>query len=269
MSAEKIMSIRLEFDPGISLLLSADELSFDYGPGMAGPPPEMRRLDAIRPSLRDPGCSGPDPVYGIAMDIRRETDLQLLQERMLLFGAVVYASGQLGREPVRSQGHLHAIAAHSGWSPPEIFEIWSGTAIVYAQQRVADDPGRCIAVVARPGDQVVVPPGWAHCVINADPTCRMAFGAWCDRQYGFEYAAVRARHGLAWFPVLNEAESMEWEPNPHYGPSRLETRGPREYSELGLDAHRPLYCQFIDDPNSVMFVAEPQRAVEVWPGFVP
>lgn len=263
------MSIPFEFDPGIPLRLSANELSFEYGPGLVGPVPEMRRLDAIRPSLRDPECSGPDPVYGIAMDIHREQDLPQLSDRMLLFGAVVYAAGQLGSEPVRSQGHVHAVAAHSGWSPPEIFEIWSGTAIVYAQRHAADDPGTCIAVTAHPGEKVVVPPGWAHCVINADPTRRMAFGAWCDRQYGFEYAAVRARHGLAWFPVLNHDGSIRWQPNPHYHRSQLETRGTRAYSELGLSASRPLYRQFIDDPDSVLFVAEPQRARDLWPTFIP
>src|SRR6202167_5312917 len=84
-----------------------------------------------------------------------------------LFGVVVYASGRLGDEPVRSQGHIHAIAPHCGWSTPEVFEIWEGRAIVYAQESAEDDPGRCFAVTAGPGDKVVVPPGWAHAVINA------------------------------------------------------------------------------------------------------
>src|SRR5580704_8359921 len=128
------MSIPLEFDPGFPLSLSDRVLGFDYGDGVFGPEPEMRRLDSIRPSLRDPQCSGPDPVYGIAMDVGCEVDRAALMERMLLFGAVVYAPGQLGDEPVRSQGHVHAIAPHSGWSPPEIFEVWSGTAIIYAQE---------------------------------------------------------------------------------------------------------------------------------------
>ena len=34
-----------------------------------------------------------------------------------------------------------ALAPHSGWSPPEVFEIWTGPAIVYAQERAADNPG--------------------------------------------------------------------------------------------------------------------------------
>ena len=32
----------------------------------------------------------------------------------------------------------------------------------------------------------------------------MSFGAWCDRQYGFDYRGVRAHRGLAWFPTFNE-----------------------------------------------------------------
>lgn len=263
------MSAQLEFDPGLALKLSDNDLAFEYGDGIFGPEPEMRRLDAIRPSLRDPQCSGPDPVYGIAMDIGREVDHPRLEQRMLLFGAVVYAQGALGEEPVRSQGHIHAVAAHSGWSPPEIFEIWSGTTIVYAQERAEDAPGRCIAITAHPGDQVVVPPGWAHCVINADRNKRMSFGAWCDRQFGFDYRGVRAHGGLAWFPVFDITGRIEWKPNPAYLLSSLERRKPRPYPELGLDASCSIYRQFVENPESVMFVSDPQRAAAYWPGFTP
>jgi glucose-6-phosphate isomerase len=263
------VSVPFEVDPGLPLSLSESCLAFEYGPGMFGPEVEMRRLDAIRPSLRDPQCDGPDPVYGIAMDIGRPCDRPILRERMLLFGAVVYASGSLGSEPVRSQGHVHAIAPHSGWSAPEIFEIWSGTAIVYAQQSDQNDPGRCVAVTARPGDHVVAPPGWAHCVINADPHKQMAFGAWCDRQYGFVYTGVRAHHGLAWFPILTDRNELEWQPNPHYRPSKLEQHVARSYPELGLDDSRSLYGQFIDHPDSVMCVPNPRRFAKCWPTFAP
>jgi glucose-6-phosphate isomerase len=263
------MSSPLEFDPGFPLRLIENSLALEYGPSVFGPEPEMRRLDAIRASLRNPQCSGPDPVYGIAMDIGLERDRSLLQQRFLLFGAVVYAAGTLGSEPVRSQGHIHAIAPHSGWSPPEIFEIWSGKAIVYGQQCAEDEPGRCIAVNAGPGDKVVMPPGWAHCVINADPNRPMAFGAWCDREYGFDYSGVRAHHGLAWFPLLSDAGSINWQANECYRRSTLEHHRPRPYPELGLDPSRSLYAQFSEDPDSMMFVADPQRAASCWPEFIP
>ncbi len=232
----------------LDVSLEQDQLSFKYGSGVVGPVAEFRSLDAIRPSLLDPHCSGPDPVYGIAMDVARERDLPLLKQRMLLYGIVAYAAGRLGQEPPRSQGHVHAIAPHSGWSPPELFEILEGTAIVYAQQSTNDDPGRCVAVIAEKGDKVVVPPAWAHCVINADPTRRMVFGAWCDRQYGFMYDGVRRHGGLAWFPVLTSTDEIEWRANPSYRAGNLEVHPARAYPELDLLHDCDIYRQFVENP---------------------
>lgn len=251
------------FDPGLDVTLRAGELAFEYGPGVVGPAAEMRRLDEIRASLRDPRCEGPDPVYGIAMDVCRRADETDLKRRSLLFGVVAYAGGRLGEEPVRSQGHIHAPAPHSGWSTPELFEIWEGRAIVYAQEFAEDEPGRCIAVEAGPGDQVVVPPGWAHCVINADPDTRMVFGAWCERQYGFLYDKVRAHDGLAWFPLLKNG-GIAWQANPRYRTSTITVREPRSYPELGLDAAVPIYAQYERNPEAMQWVSDPARAASLW-----
>lgn len=261
-------SAATRFDSGLEIALRPDELAFDYGSDVIGPAPEMRRLDDIRASLRDPDCSGPDPVYGIAMDVCRQSDAEDLRQRHLLFGVVAYASGRLGEEPVRSQGHIHAPAPHSGWSTPELFEIWEGRAIVYAQEFAEDDPGRCVAVKAGPGDQVVVPPGWAHCVINADEKTRMVFGALCERQYGFLYDAVRAHGGLAWFPLLRNGR-IEWQANPHYRKSSLSVHGPRSYPELGLDTTVPIYRQYQRDPEAVQWISEPPRMSALWPTLEP
>ena len=255
------------FDPKLGVRCSNDDLLFTYDEGVFGPDPEMRSLDAIRRSLRDPQCSGPDPVYSIVMDVGREQHRDELHRRMLLFGVVVYAAGRLGNEPVRSQGHIHAVAPHCNWSTPELFEIWEGRAIIYAQQRATDDPGRCVAIVANPGDKVVVPPEWAHAVINADPEHRMVFGAWCDRQYGFLYDQVRAHGGLAWFPILDAHNEIRWEGNPRYQQSTLEVRPAREYPELGLKSAVPIYEQFAADPNSMQWVSQPARVADLWPSF--
>jgi glucose-6-phosphate isomerase, archaeal len=259
---------RAEFNPGLDIQLQAGSLSFNYGEGVFGPTTELRRLDDIRKSLRDPDCSGPDPVYGIAMDVGKIAHAEELRRRFLLFGVVAYASGRLGLEPVRSQGHVHAVAPHCGSSTPELFEIWHGRAMVYAQEFVDDDPGRCIVVEAGPGDQVVVPPGWAHFVVNASPTETMLFAALCERQYGFVYDGVRTRGGLAWFPVVQNG-CIEWQPNPRYGSSSVQVRDPRPYPELDLDPRMPIYRQFEVDPERVQWVSFPDRAADVWARFEP
>lgn len=244
-------------------------MSFEYGPGIFGPQPEYRSLDAIRPSLRDSHSSGPDPVYAIAMDVGRNQDLPELKRRMLLFGVVMYAAGKLGEGPVRSQGHVHAIAPHCGWSTPELFEIWQGRAVVFGQEKSGDDPGRCVAVEAGPGDRVVMPPAWAHYVANVHPGSVLIFGAWCDRQYGFDYAQMRAHHGLAWFPEFAKDGRLSWQPNPRYSASSLEQRPARSYPDLGLSPDMPIYEHFRHDPESVQWISDPARMENLWPRFDP
>jgi glucose-6-phosphate isomerase len=236
---------------------------------MFGPVPEIRTLDSIRPSLRDPHCSGPEAVYAIAMDVGLEPHRRELQERMLLFGVVTYAAGRLGQEPVRSQGHVHRVSSHSGWSPPELYEVWSGKAVILMQEHAADDPGRCFAVYAGKGETVLVPPGWAHATISADPSVPLTFGAWCDREYGFEYAAVRARGGLAHFPLLSDDGRLRFEFNPRYARGTLVEKKPRTYSEFGIEPGVPIYEQFARNPGRFQFVSKPGEVREKWAEFTP
>ncbi len=115
----------------------------------------------------------------------------------------------------------------------------------------------------------MVPPQWAHCVINADPARRMVFGAFCDRQYGFVYDEIRAHGGLAWFPVLDQREEIRWEANPKYRASEISVRTTRPYPELGLRANTAMYEQFSSDPESLQWVSDPARVRDVWTDFQP
>ena len=86
----------MNFNPGFDILPTTQPMGFAYGPDVFGPIVENRSLDSIRKSLRDPNCSGPDPVYSIAMDVGKSEHLPLLQQLHLLYGAVTYAAGRLG-----------------------------------------------------------------------------------------------------------------------------------------------------------------------------
>jgi glucose-6-phosphate isomerase len=263
--------VSVRFDPGLDIGWDPATLDFRYGEDVFGPIPEKRSLEAIRGSLREPDCEGPPIVYSIAMDVGKKGHARELRGRMLLFGVVTYAAGRLGSEPVRSQGHVHRISSHSGWSPPELYEIWSGRACIYMQERVADDPGRCFAVHAGPGDVVVVPPGWAHATISADPKAALTFGAWCDREYGFEYDAVRSRRGLAWYPSLLANGTIEWVRNERYMSERDGpiVRTPKRYEELDVRPDIPIYRQFEEEPGRFQWVSKPARKSGVWESFEP
>jgi glucose-6-phosphate isomerase len=259
----------MKFNPGFNIQPTTQPMGFKYGSKVFGPEVENRTLDSIRKSLRNPECEGPDPVYSIAMDVGKKEHLPILEKLHLLYGAVTYAAGKLGNEPVRSQGHIHKVSPLSGWSTPEVYEIWSGKAIIYMQETAEDNPGRCFAVIAEPGEVVIVPPYWAHATISADANQPLTFGAWCDREYGFEYDGVRAHKGLAWFPVIAPSGEIEWQKSPNYQDSELIVKSPEIYSQLGIEPGKSIYQQFEENPEKFLFVPQPQLVKEVWENFVP
>jgi glucose-6-phosphate isomerase len=259
----------MEYSPGFNIYPTYNPMGFEYGVDCFGPSVENRRLENIRGSLANPQCSGPDVVYSIAMDVGKRIHKETLEKLHILFGAVVYATGRLGREPIRSQGHIHKVSPKSGWSTPEVYEIWNGEAVIYMQETAKDDPGRCFAVYAKPGEVVIVPPGWAHATISANSEIPLIFGAWCDRAYGFEYEDVKKHKGLAWFPIIGEDNKINWIHNNMYQKSNLICKMPNEYPDLGIRKGEPIYTTFEKNPEAFLYVPEPGIKALVWKRFEP
>ncbi len=258
------------FKPGLHISIKGHPLGMVYGDDCYGPPVEVRKLNDIRKSLLQQDCDGPEDVYAIAMDVARPEHKDVLQQRMLLYGVVTYAAGRLGNEPVRSQGHVHKVSTHSGWSPPEVYEIWQGKAVIYMQEFAKDEPGRCFAVYANPGDTVIVPPGWAHATISADPLSPLTFGAWCDREYGFLYDDVKAHKGLAWYALLDNNNRLYWQRNTHYAAAELVEKAPGDYTALfGIEKSKPIYTQFAEDNDKFQFVSQPWLKEGAWLDYTP
>ncbi len=259
----------MDFKPGFNINVNEEQMKMEYGKGVFGPVMEKRTINAIRPSLRDPECDGPETVYSIAMDVGRDEDRDDLISKNLLYGTVMYAKGSLGEEPIRSQGHIHAVSESCGMSTPEIYEIWTGKAYIYMQETAKDSPGRCFAVLGEPGDVIVVPPGWAHSTISADPSEPLAFGAWCVRDYGFDYVDVRKHNGLAFFPVLDKKNSIIWEKNEAYGKCELIVKKPNEYDTLDIQKGVAIYDQYINNPDRFLYVPNPTLKQNIWDNFIP
>ncbi len=259
-----------KFNSGLNITPKTNPLNFEYGENCFGPKVENRKLNDIRKSLMDPNCKGPKTVYSIAMHIGKKKHLDQLEEQHLLFGIVTYADGKLGKEPIRSQGHIHKRSVYGrNWSTPEVYQIWSGKAVIYIQEYAEDDPGKCYAVYADPGDIVIVPPSWAHATISANPKTPLTFGAWCDREYGFEYEKVRAHKGLAWFPLIEDSGKLTWVHNSNYKKNELIIKKPNSYKEFGIKQKESIYTQYENNPNLFLFVPKPYLTEEHWENFIP
>lgn len=249
------------------------EITFDYqtskfhfGEGLFYPAQtEKRTLDDVRKTLMNPESDGPEVLYSIAMDVGKLKDKRDLENRHLLYEIVAYNHGLVGAEPVRSQGHIHSASEFADYSTPEVYEILEGRAIIYMQEFVSVNIGRCYAVYAKAGEIVIVPPGWAHFTVNADVTQHMVFGAWCIRDYDFEYDEIRARKGLAFYPVYNN-EEIKWKKNKQYKEGHLKIVKPRTHHEFGLTKEN-IYLQYENDPNKFDFVTNPKGYLKIWKNF--
>ena len=259
----------MEFNPGFDIMPNYEPFSFTYGNGVFGPKVENRKLDDIRKSLKEPNCIGPDVVYSIAMDVGKEKDKESMLKRNLLFGVVTYAAGKLGNEPVRSQGHVHEVSKSCNGSTPEVYEIWHGKAVIYMQENTKDNPGRCFAVFAEAGDVVIVPPYWAHYTVSADKEIPLTFGAWCVRDFGFDYKEIREHKGLAYFPIINDEGRIDWIHNENYEKSKLIVKNAREYKEFSIEKGVPIYNQFEETPDKFLFVSYPAISKDKWENFNP
>lgn len=256
------------FDPGFPITVKTDHMGFIYGKGVYGPNPELRSLDSIRPSLMDPCYIGPEIVYCIAMDVALEEDRHELESRHLLYGVVTYAKGSLGKEPIRSQGHIHAVSASCGSSTCEVYEIWEGRACIYMQESGSDEAGNCYAVYGNAGDVIIVPPGWVHATINACTDRPMTFGAWCIRDYGFDYKDVRRHGGIAFFPTIGE-NGLVWTRNDRYASGNLIEKGARSYADFGLSNGVPIYTQYREEHDCFRFVTNPSDYRGLWESYMP
>src|SRR5690625_4843122 len=256
--------------PGFDIKIDSVNMLFEYGQGVFGPEVEKRYLKDIRNSFKDNNAEGPEIPYVVAMDVGKTKDRNDLKERNLLYGAMIYSKGKIGDEPVRSQGHVHSISESCNSSTPEVYEIWSGEAIIYMQETVETDPGRCFAITAKKGDVVIVPPGWAHFTVNANPNKLMTFGAWCIRDYGFEYSKIREKNGLAYSPIFDDQNNIYWMKNEKYiVKNNLIKDESREYSEFGLKLDIPIYNQYENNKNLFDFVTKPQTVNNIWKNFRP
>jgi glucose-6-phosphate isomerase len=153
---------------GMNITFDLESMELIYNQESFGPITEKRRLDDVRATLRDPQAKGPKILYSIAMDVGLKKDQEKLVRHNLLYGACLYNKGQVGEEPVRSQGHIHFQSPSCNCSTGELYEIWHGKAIVFMQEKADDHPGRVFAVEGVEGDVILVPPGWAHYTVNAD-----------------------------------------------------------------------------------------------------
>lgn len=251
------MMIELADLAGFGVRLDPEALTLEFAPGVTSAPPVVRRLDEVRPLLCDPDSTGPDHLYTIYMDIRVPVVGEVLRANGLGYGAVVYNHGALGREALRSQGHVHSVAPDTGLGYSELYEFWHGRGLVYMQDAATPDVTDVIVVEAAPGDKVAIPPGWAHATVNVGDG-PLAFGAVYALDARLLYDPLRRLRGTAHYVLADGS----LEANPRYrSVPRARRCPPHQLPEVGVESGRPALA---GDVARLAFVSRPERHAQLW-----
>jgi len=204
-----------------------------YWPG-ALPEPSVRTLDDMRCVLATPDRSGAPPLYYMYRDLALTArDRAYLREQNVRFDITVILQGIVGGEYVKTKGHYHPLSP-SGIGYPELYQVIAGKAL-YLLQR--SDLGDIVAVAAKAGEFILIPPGYGHVTINAGNE-ELVMANLVSAGFASEYTFYEQMQGGAYYLT----EEGGWVQNPRYpavSPVRVIPAG--EVPELGIRQGREIY----------------------------
>jgi glucose-6-phosphate isomerase len=257
-----VVSDDLRCASGLDIALDREAIGLHFGEGVVHPAGERRLLDEVRPMLADPRARGPEHLYTIYMDVCDRGDFAGVQAQSLLYGAVVYNFGTIGRERLRSQGHIHSESPKTGLRYSEVYEFWTGHGFVYLQKECSPVVTRALLVPVGPGDKVIVPFGWVHLTVAAVDEV-LAFGAWCARENRLQYGDLRRLGGPAHFILASGQTNV----NPRYEQvADVEVVAPDDLPLLGVPREAPIYTSWRREPGLFNFLPRPELARGAWDG---
>lgn len=224
---------------------------------LAGPPPRAlgahRRRD-VACVLADPECAFDGPLYVMYRDCAlTPEDRAWLGEQGVRFDLTVIPPATLGGEYVKTKGHYHP-KNEAGIGYPELYQVLAGEAHYLLQKKDLSD---VVAVTARAGDVVLVPPGYGHVTINPGEEV-LVMANLVSTRFESEYGFYEEMCGAAYY----EMESEGWVRNARYsGTPSFRKFSAGEVPEGWIRHGRGIYdwvtgmgnLQFLNAPEEIFF----------------
>ena len=190
------------------------------------------------------------------------TDREKLIEQGLRYDITIIPPAMLGKEYIKTAGHYHPLTAGGSVTYPELYEVLEGEALYLLQNSDLSD---VVAVYAKAGDKVLVPPGYGHVTINrSNKTLKMA--NFVARDFSSLYQPYREKGGGAYFFTLEG-----WIKNPRCEKAadlrRIEAPGSFSLASIGLKKGREMY-PLLREPGALEYLTRPDDHAELFKGII-
>ena len=254
--------ISLEKQSGLPLFWNREEEAMQFGEEIKTVEPIIRTKKEMTPVLYDPEAEGPDELYLIYRGIAPAADKKDIAEQGLRFDITVIRPGTIGKEFIKTAGHYHPHKPGTGETFPEIYEVLFGKAHFLLQQPVDEENygelKKTLLITAKPGDKVLIPPGYGHITINPGEDY-LIISNWVADNFPLNYEPINIKKGGGYFELKDE-EGPVFVPNSQYThlPS-LKRCSVTPVPKLNLHTGLPIYRVFHESPSSFSFLLYPEN----------
>ncbi|MBC7339032.1 MAG: glucose-6-phosphate isomerase [Firmicutes bacterium] len=224
--------------------------------GLPAVQPSLRPWEELRPVLKDPGSRPEGTAYLMYRDVCWPQHRESLEGHRLRYDLTVIPAARAGKEPVRTHGHYHATVPGSDLTYPELYHVVCGEAWFLLQRPGPTGATEVVVLRGRPGQYVLVPPGYGHVTVNVGKST-LVIANWVERHFASSFSEMRARGGAA-YHVLDGPAGLELVPNPAYGePVPVRMRDAFPLRALGLAEGEPSYPAGVREPERLGFLVDP------------
>ncbi|HHP51050.1 MAG TPA: glucose-6-phosphate isomerase [Moorella mulderi] len=225
-----------------------------FAPGVVAPPePDVRRLKDALEVLYSQVSPSDQPLYYMYRGVCLEKDKEIFEKYGIRYDITVILAGTIGGEYIKTVGHFHPLKSGSEESYTEYYEVLEGEALYLLQKN--DRRGEAeevIAVEAKKGDKVFIPPNYGHVTIN--PGNRpLVMANLVESTFKSLYEPFRQKRGAAYYYIQNPDGKGDFVKNPNYQNSvalKL-VAAPALSQPLAVVKGRSLYEAFLADPEAL------------------
>jgi len=223
--------------------------------------PDIRRRADMQEVLFDSRAEELDELYYMYRGLAFSDDVPLIRQFGLRYDITVLRPGTISREFVKTAGHYHPKKPGTDLTWPEVYEVLNGRAHYLMQCHFPGRPDKLEAVyliAAKPGDKVLVPPGYGHITINPGDDF-LIMSNWVADGFASIYEPIKKMRGGAYFELRGE-EAPEFVANSSYTRLPSLKRCPViPMEEFSLIRGLPFYSVFKEDNHAFKFLTHPEE----------
>ncbi len=258
--------ISLEKQSGLPLFWDTENKKIVFGEGLDKVEPIIRTKKEIQEVLFEAEEGGPEDLYYMYRGVVPTAEKENITEQGLRFDITVLRPGTIGREYIKTAGHYHPLKPGTNSTFPEVYEVLFGKAHYLLQRPCNENYAeleKALLISAKPGDKVLIPPGYGHITINPGDDY-LIISNWVANGFSLIYDPITEKKGGGYFE-LKDDEGPVFLPNSRYKhlPS-LKRCSVTPVPKFKLHTGLPVYRVFHEDPGSFSFLLYPENYEQVF-----